>query len=49
MPKRMNRRVREVIDAFGDVGREGIPSDVLGSYTGCAEKGERPIQDADDL
>lgn len=25
------------------------PSDTLGSYTGIGEKGERPIQDADDL
>ena len=27
----------------------GIPSDVLGSYTGNAMDGDRPIQDADDL
>lgn len=27
----------------------GIPSDVLGSYTGSACDGDRPIQDADDL
>lgn len=26
-----------------------IPSDVLGSYTGMTVKGERPVQDADDL
>ena len=26
-----------------------IPSDVLGSYTGMAEDGSRPVQDADDL
>ena len=24
-------------------------SDVLGSYTGTGEKGEKPVQDADDL
>ncbi|MBP3645738.1 MAG: hypothetical protein J6K55_04875 [Clostridia bacterium] len=24
-------------------------SDVLGSYTGTGENGERPVQDADDL
>lgn len=29
--------------------KEGIPSDVLGSYTGVPEDGEEPIQDADDL
>ena len=27
----------------------GIPSDVNGSYTGTAEDGSRPVQDADDL
>jgi len=26
-----------------------IRSDVLGSYTGTAEDGEQPVQDADDL
>ena len=26
-----------------------IPSDVNGSYTGTAEDGSRPVQDADDL
>lgn len=30
-----------------DIGR--IHTDPLGSYTGRAEKGERPVQDADDL
>lgn len=30
-------------------GRGAILSDVLGSYTGTAEHGERPEQDADDL
>ena len=32
--------------------REGngkINSDAMGSYTGIGNKGERPIQDADDL
>ena len=26
-----------------------LPSDVLGSYTGVPESGEKPVQDADDL
>lgn len=30
-------------------GRGFILSDVLGSYTGTDEDGERPVQDADDL
>ena len=29
--------------------KETIPSDVLGSYTGSDQKGDRPEQDADDL
>lgn len=29
--------------------RETVPSDVLGSYTGVTEIGEKPEQDADDL
>ncbi len=32
-----------------DQGRGSILSDVLGSYTGTAEHGEVPEQDADDL
>ena len=30
-------------------GRGSILSDVLGSYTGTAQDGEKPEQDADDL
>ena len=29
--------------------KEKIPSDVLGSYTGVPQDGEKPAQDADDL
>ena len=35
----------EIWDGSGD----GIPSDVLGSYTGQSCDGDRPVQDADDL
>lgn len=28
---------------------QGIPTDVLGSYTGTGLENERPVQDADDL
>ena len=35
----------ELRDGSGD----GIPSDVLGSYTGNPTEVDRPIQDADDL
>ncbi|MEG1756363.1 MAG: hypothetical protein RRZ24_00770 [Clostridia bacterium] len=41
------KRVAQVLPKQSDV--EHIPSDVLGSYTGCAMDGDRPIQDADDL
>ena len=30
-------------------GRAEVQSDVLGSYTGLTEDGDRPVQDADDL
>ncbi len=33
----------------GAGGQEMIPTDVLGSYTGLQENGDKPIQDADDL
>lgn len=36
-------------EIFPPPAKEEIPSDVLGSYTGKAEPGERPTQDADDL
>ena len=32
-----------------DLEEEGIPTDVLGSYTGTPYDDLRPIQDADDL
>ena len=35
----------EIWDGSGD----GIPSDVLGSYTGNPTEVDRPIQEADDL
>ncbi|MEE0682173.1 MAG: hypothetical protein ACLVML_08090 [Candidatus Gastranaerophilaceae bacterium] len=40
------RRMKRV---FPELNKQDIPSDVLGSYTGITEKGERPVQDADDL
>jgi len=40
---------REPSDFRAAAETPGIPSDVLGSYTGITEDGERPVQDADDL
>ena len=46
---RLHPRVQGVIDAYRGTGREEVPSDVTGSYTGLGLKGDRPVQDADDL
>ena len=37
------------IDVYVPIGCEGIPSDILGSYTGLNQMEEIPEQDADDL
>ena len=39
----------EVLAKIWQSPSQGIPTDVLGSYTGTAESGEIPEQDADDL
>lgn len=57
MEKKIHRRVRaRVADAVEnsahamvEQGRGDILSDVLGSYTGTAQDGDVPEQDADDL
>ncbi|MBR0026251.1 MAG: hypothetical protein IJP37_03735 [Clostridia bacterium] len=36
-------------DLLSHEGKQDIPSDVLGSYTGMAEDLSAPVQDADDL
>jgi len=36
-------------DLLSQEGKQDIPSDVLGSYTGMAEDLSAPVQDADDL
>ncbi|WP_457790060.1 hypothetical protein [Anaeromassilibacillus sp. SJQ-5] len=41
--------VRDDSHTLREQGRGFILSDVLGSYTGTDEDGERPVQDADDL
>ena len=41
--------VQDSINALPEQGRGEILSDILGSYTGTAQNGEAPEQDADDL
>ncbi len=49
--KKDDKKKLEIIPQFDDpVNKPGeIPIDVLGSYTGMAMDGSRPVQDADDL
>ena len=50
MPQQKKRRIRAVARTLPKQSASGgIPSDMLGSYTGNAMDGGRPIQDADDL
>ena len=42
-------KTKKATEAMRKQGREDIPSDVLGSYTGTAQHDETPVQDADDL
>ena len=50
MPNNKKSRLQSVMDTLRNQSASGgIPSDVLGSYTGNAMDGDRPIQDADDL
>ncbi len=49
MDKHKKVAVQNEAETLQHQGRGEIHSDVLGSYTGTAEKGEVPEQDADDL
>lgn len=50
MKQKKKVSMQEVARTLHEQGaNSGIPSDVLGSYTGHAMDGDRPIQDADDL
>jgi hypothetical protein len=49
-PKQSNKKiVQEITQSMITAGRHDILSDILGSYTGTAQGGEAPEQDADDL
>ena len=47
--KRNSKTVQAVTEVMTSEGRIDILSDILGSYTGTAQNGETPEQDADDL
>ena len=46
--KKMSPIVESIIDEWETADEDGV-FDALGSYTGMAEDGGRPVQDADDL
>ena len=46
---RHGHRIIALAATIRETGKEEIPSDVLGSYTGTAEDQNAPEQDADDL
>ena len=46
---RISDTVQNSTNALPEQGRGDILSDILGSYTGTAQNGEPPEQDADDL
>lgn len=45
----LRRKRRDLSEILPQQNKGSIPSDVLGSYTGEARDGSRPVQDADDL
>lgn len=46
--KKVMEKAMEAVEAYVDV--DSIKTDPNGSYTGkCADKDEKPVQDADDL
>lgn len=47
--KSVNKKSEEMAKIWSGDESEEINSDILGSYTGSAQDGEKPVQDADDL
>lgn len=50
--EKQEERVQKAQELSGELraqARDGIPTDVLGSYTGTPRDGGAPTQDADDL
>lgn len=48
-PKKSKKAAKIVEERAFLKSTEEIPADVLGSYTGMTDDGEKPVQDADDL
>lgn len=48
-PKQTNARIKKIAATLRNMNNSDIPADVMGSYTGTAEDGGAPTQDADDL
>ena len=44
-----NKPTEKALEITENSNKDNIPSDVNGSYTGTPLKGEKPVQDADDL
>nr|MDD6336477.1 hypothetical protein [bacterium] len=44
-----DNRADQAAHVWPKLRQEDIPTDVLGSYTGTADDGDQPVQDADDL
>lgn len=47
--KKKTKQQDEIEQTLRETGKDEIPSDVLGSYTGMGTDGDSPEQDADDL
>jgi hypothetical protein len=41
--------INKMASTMGNLNKQTVPSDVLGSYTGIAKDGDEPTQDGDDL
>ncbi|TGJ77840.1 hypothetical protein [Caproiciproducens galactitolivorans] len=47
--ERKEGKAYKMASTLPNMGRGDIPSDILGSYTGTSQDGQKPDQDADDL
>ncbi len=47
--KEAGHNINAMAATMPEMNQKQIPSDVLGSYTGTAEDGDAPTQDADDI
>ena len=47
--KESDTDINKMASTMGNLNKQAVPSDVLGSYTGIAKDGDEPTQDGDDL